>query len=77
MKNVYEGGLERLHFELMTMQRWINSTGARVIVILDERDAAGRGSSIKRVMQFLDLRTARVCALPQPSESEKSRWHLQ
>jgi len=76
-KNVYEDELERLQIELVTMQRWINSTGARVIVIFEGRDAAGKGGSIKRVMQFLNPRTARVVALSQPSEREKGEWYFQ
>lgn len=76
-KKVYEDELERLQIELVTMQRWINSTGARVIVIFEGRDAAGKGGSIKRVMQFLNPRTARVVALSQPSDREKGEWYFQ
>ena len=76
-RRVYEDELERLQIELVNMQRWINSTGARVLVIFEGRDAAGKGGSIKRVMQYLNPRTARVVALPQPNEREKGQWYFQ
>ena len=76
-RKIYEAELERLQVELVNMQRWINSTGARVLVIFEGRDAAGKGGSIKRVMQYLNPRTARVVALAQPSEREKGQWYYQ
>ncbi|NEM91141.1 polyphosphate kinase 2 [Galbitalea soli] len=76
-KRAYEKELARLQVELVTMQRWVNATGARVLVIFEGRDAAGKGGAIKRVTQYLNPRTARVVALPQPSEREKGEWYFQ
>ncbi|CAN5569939.1 polyphosphate kinase 2 [soil metagenome] len=76
-KRAYEKELERLQVELVNMQRWVNSTGARVLVIFEGRDAAGKGGSIKRVAQYLNPRTARVVALSQPTDREKGQWYYQ
>lgn len=76
-KRAYEDELERLQVELVNMQRWVNSTGARVLVIFEGRDAAGKGGSIKRITQYLNPRTARVVALSQPNEREKGQWYYQ
>lgn len=76
-KDLYEAELERLQIELVSMQQWINATGARVVVIFEGRDAAGKGGAIKRVMQYLNPRTARVVALPKPSERERGQWYYQ
>jgi polyphosphate kinase 2 len=76
-KAAYEKELERLQIELVAMQRWIVATGARVVVIFEGRDAAGKGGAIKRIAQYLNPRTARVVALPQPSEREKGQWYFQ
>ncbi len=76
-KALYEAELERLQVELVAMQRWIAASGARVLVIFEGRDAAGKGGAIKRVMQYLNPRAARVVALPQPSEREKGQWYFQ
>ncbi|MDP3208529.1 MAG: polyphosphate kinase 2, partial [Rhodoglobus sp.] len=61
-KRAYEKELKRLQAELVNMQRWINRTGARVLVIFEGRDAAGKGGTIKRVVQYLNPRSARVVA---------------
>jgi len=76
-KDLYEAELERLQVELVAMQRWIVASGARVLVIFEGRDAAGKGGAIKRIMQYLNPRSARVVALPQPSEREKGQWYFQ
>jgi polyphosphate kinase 2 len=76
-KAAYEKELEKLQAELVTMQRWIIESGARVVVIFEGRDAAGKGGAIKRVMQYLNPRSARVVALPQPSERERGQWYYQ
>jgi polyphosphate kinase 2 len=76
-KKKYEKELRRLQVELVSMQQWITATGARVLVIFEGRDAAGKGGAIKRVMQYLNPRTARVVALPQPTEREKGQWYFQ
>jgi polyphosphate kinase 2 len=76
-KKAYEKELKRLQVELVAMQRWVTSSGARVLVIFEGRDAAGKGGAIKRVTQYLNPRSARVVALPQPSEREKGQWYFQ
>ncbi|WP_165065556.1 polyphosphate kinase 2 [Marisediminicola senii] len=76
-KKPYESELERLQVELVTMQRWVVDTGARLVVIFEGRDAAGKGGAIKRIMQYLNPRSARVVALPTPSEREKGQWYFQ
>ena len=76
-KRAYEQELVRLQSELVNMQRWVIETGARVLVIFEGRDAAGKGGSIKRVMQYLNPRSARVVALPQPDQREKGQWYYQ
>ncbi|CAN5133595.1 polyphosphate kinase 2 [soil metagenome] len=73
----YEHELARLQVELVAMQRWITESGARVLVIFEGRDAAGKGGAIKRIVQYLNPRSARVVALPQPSEREKGQWYFQ
>lgn len=74
---VYEAELKRLQVELVRMQQWITATGARVVVIFEGRDAAGKGGAIKRIAQYLNPRTARVVALPTPSERERGQWYFQ
>ncbi|MGV8885596.1 MAG: polyphosphate kinase 2 [Microbacteriaceae bacterium] len=76
-KAVYESELERLQIELVSLQRWVVSSGARVVVIFEGRDAAGKGGAIKRIAQYLNPRAARVVALPQPSERDKGQWYFQ
>jgi len=76
-KKAYEAELERLQIELVSMQQWITTTGARVVVVFEGRDAAGKGGAIKRIMQYLNPRSARVVALPVPSEREKGQWYFQ
>ena len=76
-KRVYERELERLQTELVTMQRWLTESGTRVLVIFEGRDAAGKGGAIKRVMEYLNPRSARVVALQKPSEREQGQWYFQ
>ncbi|ASD22497.1 polyphosphate kinase 2 [Cryobacterium sp. LW097] len=76
-KPLYEDELERLQAELVGMQQWVIETGARVLVIFEGRDAAGKGGAIKRIVQYLNPRSARVVALPTPSEREKGQWYFQ
>jgi polyphosphate kinase 2 len=76
-KRAYEAELERLQVDLVDMQRWITTVGARVVVIFEGRDAAGKGGAIKRVAQYLNPRTARIVALPKPSERESGQWYFQ
>ena len=73
----YETELERLQVELVEMQQWVVASGARVLVVFEGRDAAGKGGAIKRIMEHLNPRSARVVALSQPSEREKGQWYFQ
>jgi polyphosphate kinase 2 len=74
---VYEAELERLQSQLVEMQEWVKETGARIIVLFEGRDGAGKGSAIKRVTEYLSPRTARVAALPAPTTREKTQWYFQ
>jgi polyphosphate kinase 2 len=76
-KKAYEKELTKLQVELVDMQRWVTESGARVLVIFEGRDAAGKGGAIKRVMEYLNPRSARVVALPQPSEQQRGQWYFQ
>jgi polyphosphate kinase 2 len=76
-KALYEAELARLQVELVTMQRWVSETDARVLVLFEGRDAAGKGGAIKRIVQYLNPRSARVVALPTPSERERGQWYYQ
>jgi polyphosphate kinase 2 len=76
-RTLYERELYRLQAELVTMQEWVRTEGARVLVLFEGRDAAGKGSAIKRVTQYLNPRVARIVALPAPSERERGQWYFQ
>ncbi len=76
-RKVYERELFRLQAELVKVQEWVRHTGARVVVIFEGRDAAGKGSTIKRVTQYLNPRVARIAALPAPTERERTQWYFQ
>jgi polyphosphate kinase len=76
-KRVYETELYRLQGELVRMQEWVRTEGARIVVIFEGRDAAGKGGTIKRVAQYLNPRVARIVALPAPTERERTQWYFQ
>jgi polyphosphate kinase len=76
-RDFYEHTLYRLQGELVTMQEWVRSSGARLVVVFEGRDAAGKGSTIKRVTEYLNPRVARIVALPTPTERERSQWYFQ
>jgi polyphosphate kinase 2 len=76
-KKAYEAELLRLQGELVAMQEWVRATGARVVVVFEGRDAAGKGGAIKRVTEYLNPRVARIAALPAPSERERGQWYFQ
>jgi polyphosphate kinase 2 len=76
-KSLYEDELRRLQAELVTMQEWVRESGARIVVIFEGRDAAGKGSAIKRVTEYLNPRIARVVALPVPTDRERGQWYFQ
>ena len=67
--DVYEAELFRLQSELVKVQEWVRHTGARIVVIFEGRDAAGKGGTIKRVTEYLSPRVARIAALPDPDRA--------
>ena len=69
--------LIRLQMQLIELQDWVVKTNYKLIVIFEGRDAAGKGSIIKRITQRLNPRVCRVVALPAPSEREKFQWYFQ
>ena len=76
-RGLYEAELFRLQAELVALQEWVRSSGARVLVIFEGRDAAGKGSAIKRVTEYLNPRVARIVALPAPTERQRGEWYFQ
>ncbi len=76
-RHVYFNELHRLQGELVKLQDWISHTKAKVVVIFEGRDAAGKGGVIKRIMQRLDPRVCKVVALPAPTKREQSQWYFQ
>lgn len=76
-KAAYEAELARLQAQLVDMQAWVQDVGARIVVIFEGRDAAGKGSTIKRVSEYLNPRVTRIVALPTPTEREKTQWYFQ
>lgn len=73
----YEKRKQELQIELLKMQSWVKESGERVVILFEGRDAAGKGGTIKRVMEHLNPRGARVVALEKPSENEKGQWYFQ
>ncbi|MGA7689161.1 MAG: polyphosphate kinase 2 [Jiangellales bacterium] len=76
-KAEYEKELTRLQGELVKMQEWVRVEGARLVIIFEGRDAAGKGGTIKRAMQYLNPRVARIEALPAPTERDQTQWYFQ
>ena len=73
----YEHLKEELQVELLKVQSWVKDTGQRVIILFEGRDAAGKGGTIKRFMEHLNPRGARVVALEKPTEVERGQWYFQ
>jgi len=73
----YEKQKYRLQVELLKLQAWVKETGQRVVILFEGRDAAGKGGTIKRFMEHLNPRGARVVALEKPSETERGQWYFQ
>lgn len=73
----YEAHKRDLQIELLKAQKWIKETGQKVVLLFEGRDAAGKGGTIKRFMEHLNPRGARVVALEKPSEEEKGQWYFQ
>src|SRR6201999_3677848 len=76
-KKAYEKELNRLQAELVKMQNWARASGARIVLVFEGRDAAGKGGTISRVTQYLNPRFARIAALDKPTERERSQWYFQ
>jgi polyphosphate kinase 2 len=73
----YERHMRVLHGELVAMQEWVKDTGAKVCVVFEGRDTAGKGGTIKRITERVSPRVFRVVALPAPTEREKSEMYVQ
>ena len=73
----YEAHKLELQRELLKLQRWVEETGERIVMLFEGRDAAGKGGTIKRFMEHLNPRTARVVALQKPTERERTQWYFQ
>ena len=73
----YERALEHLQVELVKLQAWVKHTGARIVVVFEGRDAAGKGGVIKRITERVSPRVFRVVALPAPNDREKSQLYVQ
>ena len=73
----YEAQLQRLNIELVKWEEWVKARGLKVVAIFEGRDAAGKGGAIKRIVEPLNPRFARVVALPAPTERERTQWYFQ
>lgn len=73
----YETELEKLQIELVKLQRWVQETGARVVILFEGRDAAGKGGTIRRFTEHINPRAMRVVALPKPTDDEMGQWYFQ
>jgi polyphosphate kinase len=76
-KKDYEETLENLQVELVKLQYWLQSTGKRVMILFEGRDAAGKGGTIFVVRQYMNPRSARNVALTKPTETERGQWYFQ
>ena len=73
----YEAELAKLQGELVAMQEWVKATGAKICIVFEGRDTAGKGGTIKRIVERVSPRVFRVVALPAPTEREKSQMYVQ
>ena len=73
----YERQKYRLQVELLKLQAWVKETGQKIVILFEGRDAAGKGGTIKRFMENLNPRGARVVALEKPTETERGQWYFQ
>ncbi len=76
-RKLYARELLRLQAELVKLQEWVKAERARLVVVFEGRDGAGKGGTIQRVTQFLNPRVARIAALPAPTERERGSWYFQ
>src|SRR5271157_3305260 len=73
----YEREMRVLHGELVAMQEWVKASGAKICIVFEGRDTAGKGGTIKRITERVSPRVFRVVALPAPTEREKSQMYIQ
>jgi polyphosphate kinase len=76
-KKKYAKALELLQIELVKVQAWLQDSGHRVIAIFEGRDAAGKGGAIATTREYMNPRSARIVALPKPTERERGQWYYQ
>jgi len=76
-RKAYEAELATLQGELVALQEWVKRTGAKVCIVFEGRDTAGKGGTIKRIVERVSPRVFRVVALPSPTEREKSQMYMQ
>lgn len=76
-RDEYETKKRELQIELLKMQAWAKANGERIVILFEGRDAAGKGGTIKRIMEHLNPRGARVVALEKPTEIESGQWYFQ
>ncbi|MDH3660237.1 MAG: polyphosphate kinase 2 [Alphaproteobacteria bacterium] len=76
-RKAYEKHKAELQVELLKLQRWVKESGERVMILFEGRDAAGKGGTIKRFMEHLNPRGARVVALEKPTDAERGQWYFQ
>ncbi len=73
----YEAEMRRLHGELVALQEWVKASGAKICIVFEGRDTAGKGGTIKRITERVSPRVFKVVALPAPSERERSQMYIQ
>ena len=76
-RRLYEAEKAKLQIELLKVQSWVKDSGARIVSLFEGRDAAGKGGTIKRFMEHLNPRGARIVALEKPTETERGQWYFQ
>src|SRR3989440_12039914 len=76
-RKAYDRELQKLQIELCHLQGWVKETGARIIILFEGRDAAGKGGTIKAITERVSPRVFRVIALPAPSDRQKSQMFMQ
>ncbi len=74
---LYEQELRQLQVELVRLQRWVQADGQRIAILVEGRDAAGKGGTIRRFTEHLNPRAMRVVALPKPTDDERGQWYFQ
>lgn len=76
-RKTLDNELLRLQRELVKLQQWVRDTSQRVVIVMEGRDAAGKGGVVKRITEYLNPRWCRIAALPAPSDREKTEWYFQ